>query len=126
MLHVEPDDSRTADALAEAVKLAVRTGRLSNLIRRLAYLDSYGYDAGPESRLHEHPTMAHLKPDGAPASFGVIVTRAHADYEKGEVVNRFWFCGALIFHGPHDNGGDGGAPTFAVSVNPCDGWSFHT
>jgi len=34
--------------------------------------------------------------------------------------------GGLIFHGPHDNGGDGGAPTFSVNASPVDGWSIHT
>lgn len=47
------------------------------------------------------------------------------------VVNRhqdekFWFNGGLIFHGPHDGGGNGGAPTFSVSLTPQDGWSIHT
>jgi len=37
-----------------------------------------------------------------------------------------WFNGGLIFHGPHDNGGDGGAPTFSVNLLPQDGWSIHT
>jgi len=34
--------------------------------------------------------------------------------------------GGVIFHGKHDNGGDGGAPTFSVSLSPVDGWSIHT
>lgn len=34
--------------------------------------------------------------------------------------------GGCIFHGSHDNGGDGGAPTFSVNINPQDGWSLHT
>lgn len=34
--------------------------------------------------------------------------------------------GGLIFHGAHDGGGNGGAPTFSVSLTPCDGWSIHT
>ena len=34
--------------------------------------------------------------------------------------------GACIFHGSHDNGGDGGAPTFSVNISPSDGWSIHT
>lgn len=35
-------------------------------------------------------------------------------------------CGGLIYHGKHDNGGDGGAPTFSVSLTPQSGWSIHT
>lgn len=34
--------------------------------------------------------------------------------------------GGLIYHGRHDNGGDGSAPTFAVSLTPVQGWSIHT
>ena len=34
--------------------------------------------------------------------------------------------GGLIFHGVHDNGGDGGAPTFSVNIKKSHGWSLHT
>jgi len=34
--------------------------------------------------------------------------------------------GGLIFHGQHDQGGDGGAPTFSVCLEPTNGWSIHT
>ena len=34
--------------------------------------------------------------------------------------------GGMIFHGPHDGFGSGGAPTFSVSLNPEHGWSLHT
>lgn len=34
--------------------------------------------------------------------------------------------GGIIFHGRHDNGGDGGAPTFSVCMEPTNGWSIHT
>lgn len=37
-----------------------------------------------------------------------------------------WFNGGLIYHGTHDNGGDGGAPTFSVNLTPENGWSVHT
>jgi Domain of unknown function (DUF4120) len=36
------------------------------------------------------------------------------------------FVGGLIFHGKHDNGGDGGAPTLSVNLEPVDGWILHT
>jgi hypothetical protein len=36
------------------------------------------------------------------------------------------FVGGCIFHGHHDNGGDGGAPTFSVNLTPILGWSIHT
>lgn len=34
--------------------------------------------------------------------------------------------GGLIFHGPHDGGGNGSFPTLSVSLNPTHGWSLHT
>jgi hypothetical protein len=34
--------------------------------------------------------------------------------------------GGLIFHGPHDGGGDGSGPTYSVNLTPCDGWRLHT
>ncbi len=34
--------------------------------------------------------------------------------------------GGLIYHGPHDGHGDGGAPTFSVSLTDIDGWQLHT
>ena len=34
--------------------------------------------------------------------------------------------GGLIYHGQHDNGGDGGAPTFSVNLIPSTGWCIHT
>ena len=54
--------------------------------------------------------------DFAPLSF----------YFARTVDGKFSGNGGIIFHGKHDNGGDGGAPTFSVSLIPCDGWSVHT
>ena len=34
--------------------------------------------------------------------------------------------GGLIYHGQHDGGGNGGAPTFSVNLIPTAGWSIHT
>ena len=34
--------------------------------------------------------------------------------------------GGMIFHGKHDNGGDGSAPTYPVCVTPSNGWRLHT
>ena len=34
--------------------------------------------------------------------------------------------GGLIYHGAHDRGGDGGAPTYSVNVNPVNGRAIHT
>ena len=34
--------------------------------------------------------------------------------------------GGLIYHGKHDRGGDGGAPSFSVNFTPSYGWQIHT
>jgi hypothetical protein len=41
---------------------------------------------------------------------------------------RFVFNGGFIFHGKHDGFGNGGAPTFSVSLSTENktGWSIHT
>ena len=50
-----------------------------------------------------------------------VVGMEHHTTEGGHL-----FSGGLIFHGPHDGGGNGGAPTFSCSLVPVDGWSVHT
>ena len=54
---------------------------------------------------------AELFSDGAPLSF---------TWRAGGLF------GGLLFHGPHDGFGSGGAPTFAVTLCPTYGWQIHT
>ena len=54
---------------------------------------------------------AELFADGAPLSF---------TWRAGGLF------GGLLFHGPHDRYGSGGAPTFAVTLTPTYGWQIHT
>ena len=60
--------------------------------------------------------------DFAPHSFEFVKEVMYEGKSEWE----FQFNGGIIFHGPHDNGGDGGAPTYSVSLSPQDGWSVHT
>jgi len=60
--------------------------------------------------------------DFAPHSFEFV---KEVMYE-GDKDWTFQFNGGIIFHGDHDNGGDGGAPTYSVNLSPQDGWSVHT
>ena len=55
--------------------------------------------------------QAELYSDGAPLSF---------TWRAGGLF------GGLLFHGPHDRYGSGGAPTFAVTLTPTYGWQIHT
>ncbi len=76
-------------------------------------------------RLFDHDltgrSSVRLFKDFAPYSFEFCVQRPNAAGELQTIVN-----GGLIFHGRHDNGGDGGSPTYSVSLSPSDGWSIHT
>jgi hypothetical protein len=66
-------------------------------------------------------TRTTLYTDFAPHSFGFDKEFLHEDGTWHLAYN-----GGLIYHGPHDNGGDGGGPTFSVSLTPHNGWSIHT
>ena len=55
--------------------------------------------------------------DFAPFSF--FWTETGPNGEGGLIVG-------LIYHGQHDGGGNGGAPTFSVNLTPMNGWSIHT
>ncbi len=56
--------------------------------------------------------------DFAPRSFSFAVLDVCSD--------RSVFNGGMIFHGSHDNGGDGSAPTYSVCITPSNGWRLHT
>lgn len=75
----------------------------------LDYLDNF---AGKDN------TVCVLSKDFSKHSFEFVIRKK----DSGAT----WFNGGLIFHGSHDNGGDGGAPTFAVCLEPTYGWSIHT
>ena len=69
-------------------------------------------------------TRVILFKDFAPYSFEFALQKNNKfGHESGwsTIMN-----GGLIFHGRHDNGGDGSAPTFSVNLTPVDGWSIHT
>lgn len=84
------------------------------LWEQLEYLRNYS----------DRKTRCKLWKDFAPYSF-YFVMETLEDNGAGPVWER-WFNGGLIFHGPHDRGGDGGAPTFSVNLTPHLGWSVHT
>jgi hypothetical protein len=66
------------------------------------------------------PTRTRIMWDFAPLSFYFI---------KEVLINGKWerdYNGGIIFHGSHDGGGNGGAPTFSVNLTPVDGWATHT
>jgi len=103
---------KTIDGYLEKVReFANKIKMREQLEKQLKYLGDIGV---PDGR-------CMLYNDFAPYSFYFEVERLCKDgsYQR-------WFNGGLIFHGPHDNGGDGGAPTLSVCLNPTNGWSIHT
>ena len=89
------------------------TSSNDSLKSRLDYLEQYGGSNGA--------MRVRLQRDFAPQSFFFIMEKKS---EVGE-----WstlFVGGLIYHGAIDGHGSGSAPTFAVTLTPCNGWSIHT
>lgn len=62
-----------------------------------------------------------------PKGGGILPPRIYKDFAP---MSFGWSAGVLvggcIYHGEHDNGGDGGAPTFSVQLTPTYGWAIHT
>lgn len=100
-------EEKVAEAKAHAEQLGL-TDQLNEQLERLGQLFQGG----------NRKVACHLYGDFAPFSFAWSLV----DEDEGRV----FYNGGLIFHGPHDNGGDGGAPTFSVSLSPHDGWSIHS
>jgi hypothetical protein len=100
----------------ESVKeYAQEVGLEDNLQEKLDFLDTYA-EHGDRGK-----TRCRLTQDFAPHSFNISMDIRSEDGEY-----KPWWFGGLIFRGPHDGGGNGGPPTFSVSLNPCHGWQIHT
>ena len=106
------------DYLKEVEDFARSVGMLEQFHEQYDYLDKYA-DYEKENGVD---IRCRLYKDFAPYSFAFNMERR----EKGEEKWKFWFNGGLIFHGDHDRGGDGGAPTFSCNLIPQHGWSVHT
>lgn len=106
---------QTNGALEKAKIFANEIGMLDNLLGRLKRLDI---------RTENRPnTVVELYDDFAPYSFAwAWLNTTKSPGEPGRIIMN----GGLIFHGRHDGGGNGGPPTFSVSLTPTTGWSIHT
>ena len=109
------DTQNVEDYLAEVKAFAEKIGMTDQLDSQLEYLDGYA-ENGERGR-----TRCSLIKDFAPHSFSFVVEKKTAEGEYAHMMS-----GGLIFHGSHDKGGDGSAPTFAVCLEPTTGWSIHT
>jgi len=98
---------KTDGKLDEVKKFAKENGKLEQLESML-------------ERLGNFRGRCLLFTDFAPMSFAFTVqVEKNGEWE-------YLFNGGLIYHGSHDGGGSGAAPTYSVCVSPVDGWSIHT
>jgi len=114
---------RNQEYFDEVETFAKKVDKLESFHHALSKL-CYGDRTDEELTIWGKPATArvHLGVDFAPHSFFFSV---EAKYE-GEEEWTSQYVGGMIFHRPHDNGGDGGSPTFSVTMSPTDGWSIHT
>lgn len=115
---------RNQEHFDEVEAFAKKAGKLESLHHKLSKL-CYGDRSDEELTLYGKPAKirVHLIPDFSKYSF---VFTVEAQYEGRGEEWAHQYNGGLIFHGPHDNGGDGSGPTYSVTMSPTDGWSIHT
>jgi len=109
-LEIE-DKAHFESVLAFANKVGLR----AQLDDKLKFLDEYA-EHGERGK-----TRCRIYRDFAPYSFAFLI-----EQRNGNGGYQAWFNGGLLFHGAHDNGGDGSFPTLAVCLNPSVGWQIHT
>ena len=111
------------DNLKEALEFAAerKDDSLSRCLSRLMLVDSF------------QDTITQVSDDYSEHSFYFVRYRKLREGDSQDdirVINgdpyKFAGNGGIIYHGKHDNGGDGSAPTFAVNMTPVNGWSTHT
>ena len=107
----------------EVETFAREAGRFDAFYERLQYL-VWGEISDAELTCwgKRCKVRVRLYKDFAPQSFEFVKEVMYED----ETEWTFQFNGGMIFHGSHDGGGDGGAPTYSVNMTPQDGWSIHT
>ena len=139
------DDFEKAKAFAQSIGLWDNVDKKNSLLWQLRFLagytcrdkpdDGWNWMENVDGELQLSQTIqkectgdiipervgAELYSDFAPYSFGF-----QGFIKDKDGIWRPWTVGGLIFHGKHDNGGDGSAPTFSVCLEPTDGWSLHT
>lgn len=108
------DIERCTEYLAEVRAFADKTNQRAQLESKLDWLAN-AYDPNKKGNVR-----TRLFKDFAPYSFEFVIEEQKAG-QWTRIIN-----GGLIYHGAHDGGGNGGAPTFAVSLVPTNGWSIHT
>ncbi len=110
---------QTNGRLNEAFLHALRTGD-ATLPDNLLFLRDYGEGDRNGGGALKRPNRCTLFSDFSPYSMTFLLeSRVNGEWKRS-------LFGGLIFHGAHDRGGDGGPPTFSVSLTPASGWRIHT
>lgn len=117
------DISACKEHFEEVERFADQAGRKAQLLETLSRLVA-GDISDEELTCWTRPCKMRVRlyRDFASQSFEFVKEIMYEGEEKWT----FQFNGGIIFHGPHDNGGDGGGPTYSVNLSPQDGWSVHT
>lgn len=117
------DISRCEEYFEQVETFARESGRLEDFHGRLEQL-AWGDLSDDEMTCWGRPCQVRviLFKDFAPYSFEFVKEVLY----KGDTEWTRQLNGGFIFHGKHDNGGDGGAPTYSVNLSPQDGWSLHS
>jgi len=118
------DTSYCEEYFNEVEEFAIQADRHDQLMDRIGYLcqadrpdEEISFWGNPMKELR-----LRLFSDFAPHSFEFVLEGKPKDSDEWKRCMN----GGLIFHGTHDRGGDGGAPTYSVNLTPQDGWSIHT
>jgi hypothetical protein len=104
-------EGKLTEALAYAV--SIKDDSLHRCIDRLKLVEARYAERGEDIE-------TNITTDFAPYSFYFV------RYRPCNKEHRVISNGGIIFHGAHDNGGDGEAPTFSVNLTPTTGWTIHT
>lgn len=116
-LIVDETNGALKDIVAFAKKVNVtENSKFESCIQRLLAITKNAVN-NTNGDLHK----LFLFPDFAPKSLYFEIQRLRHNGESQRYVN-----GGIIFHGEHDNGGDGSFPTLSVSMEKVNGWSIHT
>ena len=122
----------------EVEEFARNTSQLNQFWGQLWILHTFGEHGDPrfEGKYHLDPlgcsgtthSRAWLYKDFAPYSFNVRLERRVEGSQTPGGLDRYepWMSMGLIYHGAHDGYGSGLAPTFAVTLEPIQGWSIHS
>lgn len=107
---------KNPEHLKEVKRFAEVRGKLEQLQGKLDWLKNFGGNS--------EETKVELMSDfGGGPSF---VFNVYGRDPRTGFIDQLRFNGGLIYHGPEDGFGSGSAPSFAVTLEPVDGWEIHT